>query len=89
MCRLWSKEKEDLNRQMGGGNELMGVQINFTCDECGITKKESNHWWLMRFSGHSVNIVPWGNDNDLRDAIIVCGQECMMKKLSYWMDKIK
>jgi hypothetical protein len=73
----------------------------YKCDQCGIQKGETNHWWLL-FSDIEVTkvgnrqelfrsgvlIVPWdavSADHD--DAKHICSQGCASKEVSQWMER--
>jgi hypothetical protein len=54
----------------------------YQCDECGVQKKESNHWVLAFVSTvGGLNFWPWSDISDSR-AIHLCGEGCAAKVLS-------
>jgi hypothetical protein len=57
----------------------------FTCDECGVEKKETNHW-VIGFIGEppdSVTFVAWSARRaEVKEAIHLCGEGCAGKVLS-------
>lgn len=56
---------------------------SYQCDECSVTKQESNHWVLIYAHDRQMNIVPW-QDNLARDhrVLHLCGAGCAAKILS-------
>ena len=53
----------------------------YQCDECGVQKKESNHWVLAFVNTErALNFWPWSDD--VPDAIHLCGEGCAAKVLS-------
>ena len=67
----------------------MSRQTSITCDQCGLQKKESNHWWMLFSLIKAVQItiipftegVPSGADVEY-DA---CSEECAHRLLGKWM----
>jgi hypothetical protein len=61
----------------------MAVLRSYQCDECSVTKQESNHWVLIFPRDRQLNIVPW-QDNLASGAYAVhlCGAGCAAKILS-------
>ena len=61
----------------------MRVQ-SYQCDECGVHKKESNHWVLAEIDGISMRMTPW--DEFIATAphppLHLCGEGCAAKVLS-------
>jgi hypothetical protein len=57
-----------------------------TCDVCGISKREVNHWLVMSKNKRSFLVdcfqsVDKGND--------ICGEECAHKALSQWFQEVQ
>ena len=52
-----------------------------SCDNCGILKGETNHWWTVEcnISTKSMFIHPFGSDTPIPDflALIACGDTCL------------
>lgn len=52
-----------------------------SCDNCGIQKKESNHWWTIEASilTQSMFIHPYGSDNPNSNFLYLtaCGDTCL------------
>lgn len=67
----------------------MGIQQTITCDECGETKKEVNHWFVAWTGNSYVTIGPLSeyDMSGLRgDTRFYCGQRCCGKAHQRWMD---
>lgn len=65
----------------------------FTCDICGRTKQQSNHWFKVRIKEafHVYRWDFWGegaddNPGDLSDFKHVCGQQHLLILFQAWMD---
>jgi len=53
------------------------------CDECGATKKETNHWWKVYVTRDAcLAISPYSEVVVGKD---VCGQACASKAVSRWL----
>lgn len=68
------------------GEEM--IRTIFSCDQCGVEKKESNHWVLAyRIRGHLL-FVPWATDPDTlplqynSEVYHLCGEGCSARLLS-------
>lgn len=67
------------------------------CDECGVTKGETNHWWIIGIDDEPDSgrdqfaIVPgkerWKKNHLCRVYVDVCSQQCATKKLSEWLSR--
>lgn len=67
----------------------MAITQTITCNVCGKQKREVNHWWVAYESqGVGFMLSPW-NENLARNDIVqsLCGQECVIKAVSEWMQK--
>jgi len=68
--------------------------MTVTCSQCGVPKKETNHWffgWLER-EGRRLCIVPWGFDPMLVHEPTVqrlCGDSCVHKFVQQFADYMK
>lgn len=57
-----------------------------TCDECGIIKKEANHWFKAVKAGPQFWIGPW--DSEMPDPFVqfkllhICSETCATKVMS-------
>lgn len=65
------------------------VDTKVTCDECGVAKREVNHWLLAapfeRTTTHLL-IAKW-NDRFADEGVHhYCGRECFNKAQSRWLD---
>jgi len=62
------------------------------CDICRKQKAEVNHWWIgfMRCDSVTSSVIqPW--NDEIAEAIgakHLCGQECVTKFVSEWMQKV-
>ncbi len=61
----------------------------YSCDGCGVPKKESNHWYFVRL-GSAFHIYRWGSfiEGGSDGSVLIrhfCGHACVQKKLSEWM----
>jgi hypothetical protein len=69
---------------MGGGDV---AEVNtFRCDECGIQKQTTNHWWAAHAKESPVEffISPW-DEAVLGNAHHYCGQSCVHAAMDRWM----
>jgi hypothetical protein len=57
-----------------------------TCDVCGVLKQETNHWFILNgvdYSGIIIdNCSALGNYSDQASFIDLCGEACVIKKVS-------
>ncbi len=72
--------------------------VSFTCDVCGTTKGESNHWWLLSYTdcpcdeadqiAQRFAITPW-NAQESRHLEMrhLCGKGCAMQALERFMTR--
>lgn len=58
----------------------MKIQV-YQCDECGVQKKESNHWVIAFVSTDRANFYPWA-EGAHPDVLHLCGEGCAAKVLS-------
>jgi hypothetical protein len=55
----------------------------YKCDECGVLKGESNHWWRARFSKGLFTIRAWGSvTNETKGEFHLCSESCASKAMS-------
>lgn len=62
----------------------------FLCDVCGAEKGDANHWLVVR-SGLRFTATSWKmalDEGDVSEAQHICGQECLHKRLSQWLESI-
>lgn len=59
-------------------------QTTYTCDECGTTKKETNHWFSLLDSGIGdlPSLVIYQSLVDEDEVLHVCGTECLLKRIT-------
>jgi hypothetical protein len=68
----------------------MPIIKQFKCDGCGSEKKEANHWFTVSIFEGTLRIqrletaMRAGLTEDME---IICGQECVAKKVSEWMGR--
>lgn len=68
--------------------------VVITCDVCGQQRGETNHWFV---AGHDRSNLAAGiafgpGDSVFSDFVTVehiCGQECLHKRLSQWLENGK
>ncbi len=60
----------------------MGIKQITTCDVCGVSKIESNHWFEVQAQGEwsIMSLEPYEYGK------VVCGEACAHKLLSQWFD---
>lgn len=63
----------------------------YTCDVCGVQKKESNHWFLARidYSGRCARVIPWSAVGAAAAEVVhLCGSGCAQRWLGFALEKI-
>ncbi len=64
----------------------MAEQVTYTCDECGVQKGASNHWWRLAKDVRNgvLMISPWniGPLDRSLPMLDLCGQACVTRRLS-------
>ena len=69
----------------------MAVKESFTCDICGTDRKETNHWFAVRFDAVGTLIMQtWGRAKDRQhldgaDTHHLCGSDCVHKFIDKWL----
>lgn len=65
----------------------MPVFKSYQCDGCGAEKREANHWWVIAVEAGVLHLVPLDRAGTHKwDGFeILCGQECVSKKVSEFM----
>jgi hypothetical protein len=62
----------------------------YNCDICGKEKHATNHWFAVRaLNEMSFEVMTWAEAIETSNLSIcehVCGQECLHKRLSQWLD---
>ena len=73
----------------------MGGQVaNMTiCSQCGVQKREVNHWWFLWLErcGVRLCLLTWDADPDLQYESSVqklCGMSCVSRAVSEFMEEI-
>jgi hypothetical protein len=70
--------------------------VSFSCDICGKTKGESNHWWMAtagppvcseeQESADRFTLLPWSAESCCSSELHhLCGQSCAMQALARFM----
>jgi hypothetical protein len=70
--------------------------VSFTCDVCGKTKGEANHWWMLSHAdcacdeedqvAQRFSIMPWSADQSRNPEMRhLCGKGCAMQALERFM----
>lgn len=67
--------------------EIVAERIVYTCDGCGVEKKESNHWFSLIQREGFTEISVWGMRAG--NSSIYCGDACVMKAVSAWLNEKK
>ena len=64
----------------------MSVKATYICDNCGVTKGETNHWFAISANGNRSTLLPTftvGAFIDARaDASHLCGESCLSVAVS-------
>ena len=62
----------------------------YCCDVCEADKGEANHWFAVwAIPEVSFKALPWEEarqSSSLSNAEHICGQECLHKRLSQWLE---
>ena len=68
----------------------MAFTQKVNCDICGKEKGSVNHWWIFdppRTEGQELFLMAkWSDERAVRYKH-ACGQECLIKAVSEWMQK--
>ncbi len=68
----------------------MSKYTTYKCDECGVLKQETNHWWVVATSPDAhggLSISPMPPDLPAGE-ITVCGRACAQKAVERWMAEV-
>lgn len=60
----------------------------FTCDQCGIEKGETNHWFILFAGANGFEMRPWPDRMEGAYKTSwrhICGQNCASILLARWM----
>lgn len=66
----------------------MAHKTTYYCDGCGAEKKEVNHWWIADDHKEFV-IFPFDPIDIAVDSKLYCGQSCVLKAVSEYMEKVR
>jgi hypothetical protein len=65
----------------------------YTCDVCGVQKKESNHWFRLSSPQKldyylivGFHLFPWSS-KEMELELHICSSECAHKKLEEFLSK--
>lgn len=69
----------------------MAVIEKIVCDVCGKQKQDVNHWWIFDPPNEGQELFLLAKWSDERAVTYrhACGQECVIKAVSEWMQKGK
>src|SRR6478672_4684688 len=70
--------------------------VSFTCDICGKTKGEANHWWMLSYADcacdeddqvpQRFSLMPWNAEQSRNPEMRhLCGKGCAMQCLERFM----
>jgi hypothetical protein len=70
--------------------------VSFTCDVCGKTKGEANHWWMLSHADcacdeedqvpQRFSVTPWSAEQSRNPEMRhLCGKGCAMQALERFM----
>jgi hypothetical protein len=63
---------------------------SIVCDGCGKVKGETNHWYMVSNIDDEFVLTRWIEaDQDSYSVSHLCGQACVISKLSEWMNPKK
>jgi hypothetical protein len=62
---------------MHGREVAVVIQQSFTCDICGVSKKEANHWFLAFEDKGTLKLSAWTMLSRKRRMKHLCGQGCV------------
>lgn len=60
----------------------MATQTQYTCDVCGKPKGATNHWYALTIERFVMKVWPFGVGHDIAGALHICGEACLLKKIS-------
>jgi hypothetical protein len=75
---------------------IMVWDVSFTCDICGKTKGEANHWWMLSHADclcdeddqvpQRFSVMPWSASQSRNPEMRhLCGKGCAMQALERFM----
>ena len=66
----------------------MGQIKGYSCDECGVTRGPSNHWWVVEVSNYILTIEPMPAGQYQMEAKekCFCGRECTQKQVEKFLE---
>jgi hypothetical protein len=63
------------------------IREGFTCDICGIDKKEANHWFTALEDKGTLKLNAWGMMNRKHQVKHLCGQGCVHRFVDDFLAK--
>lgn len=66
----------------------MPIEKRYRCDGCGVEKREANKWWAITVIVDGLRLQPLHRAEALGltpSTLVLCGQECVQKKVSEFM----
>jgi hypothetical protein len=81
---------------VGTAEVFMVWDVSFTCDVCGKTKGEANHWWMLSHADcacdevdqvpQRFSVMPWSAEQSRNPEMRhLCGKGCAMQALERFM----
>ena len=69
----------------------VALRGNMNCSQCGVEKRETNHWFMCwtEWSGKRLCVIPWELDPEMsrEDSVLkICGQGCLVKVVQQYAD---
>lgn len=64
----------------------MSINTVINCDECGVQRQPSNHWWLVwpTFQEGAFMVEAWSDMAQQPSVKHCCGRACVGKALEKW-----
>lgn len=60
-----------------------------TCDNCGVQKKESNHWFTVTKDGEGIIIRRMHQEDLSEEEQHICGETCLEKTILKMIPDLK
>jgi len=60
----------------------MATTTQYTCDVCGKPKGATNHWYALVIYKQLINVWLWSAGYAQSGALHICGEACLLKKIS-------
>jgi hypothetical protein len=93
---VWSAALFARHMHMVTTEVIMVWDVSFTCDICGKTKGEANHWWMLSYADcacdeddqvpQRFSVIPWSASQSRNPEMRhLCGKGCAMQALERFM----